>query len=186
MAVHPAGKRVSTAEVDSLYKFQFKAQSIDVIPIGDDPDNPTYITGLVLDEVSDGFSLGLTGSLSDEDTGAIVNNTGKDISMSGSFTYQPDNSGSTSRLQMWSETSTDGVSWVENTLSGRTMEVSSNAESTSTKKSSIINWASGEYLRFAVYDSGGGSVNFEPITISVNGGTDNVTSLSFEWYLQER
>lgn len=111
------------SSIATLPKVQFQAETTDTITISDDSDNPSYITGLTLDSESSDFVPTLTGASADEDTGAIVNNTGKTLYMAGDFTYQPNNQGSTSRLQMWSERSLDGITWTENQYSGRTIEV---------------------------------------------------------------
>ncbi len=174
-------------EVNTLLDRQhFYMSSSDTISIGDDPDNPSYVTGLVKATTStDGIVTALTGASLDTDEGAVQNNSGRTLTMTGTFSYQPDNTGAASRVEVWSERSSDGATWTENAGSARSVEVSSANEASGTKFSAVSEWLDGEYLRFAMYDSGSGSISYVPLTLSVNGGTDNASGPSFVWALEE-
>lgn len=161
----------------------FEASTLARIPLVDgissDDQNPTIITGMAFDFVKGAFEVVMDGPWSD--TGAIRNNTGLTLDGIGTFSYYPDNSGTTSRLDMWSEVSVDGVAITPTPLSARSIEVSSTSESSGTKASTIIGWAPGEMLRFVLTDSGGGSINLGPPEIQARGAT--LQGASFKWQL---
>lgn len=169
--------------VDALETFEFDAVSNSRVPlagsISDDDTDPTLVSGLVLESQNGGFELVSTGPWAD--TGAILNNTGFDVDCIGSFDIFPDNSGAASRIDMWSETSTDGITISVNDGSARSIEVASSSESTLTKSSKVIGWANGDMLRFAFTDSGGGTIFVTQANVAARGGT--VTSPAFSWRL---
>ena len=146
--------------------------------ISTDPLNPTYITGLAISEQTGGFELVTTGPWAN--TGAVLNNTGFDVDVIGTFSYYPDNSGASSRIDMWSETSTDGISIIENDDSARSIEVPSNGESSGTKSSRFTNWANGDMVRFAFTDTGGGDCSFVVPVVATTQGTVDAASFSFQ------
>jgi len=139
---------------------------------------PTYATGLSLSEVSGGFELVTTGPWAN--TGAVLNNTGFDIDVIGTFSYYPDNSGGTSRIDMWSETSADGIIIVENAGSARSIEIASSGESSGTKASRFLSWKNGEMVRFAFTDTGAGDCAFAPPSVTSTQGTVTAPSFSFQ------
>lgn len=146
--------------------------------ISDDPLNPTYLTGLTISEQTGGFEIVTTGPWAN--TGAVLNNTGFDLDVIGTFSYYPDNSGATSRIDMWSETSTDGVSIIENEDSARSIEIPNNGESSATKSSRFTNWANGDMVRFAFTDTGGGACSFVVPVVTTTQGTVDAASFSFQ------
>ena len=158
----------------------FIARSSTSIPVSSSSAAPSYVDGLALLAASDAFELVNTGPWAG--TGAILNNSGYDLDMIGSFGFFPDNSGTLSRVDFWSERSADGVVITENELSARSVEVTSTTEATQTKDSSIVNWKHGDMLRFAFYDSGGGAISFVQPTVLAN-GSENVLGPSFSWQL---
>lgn len=161
----------------------FEASTLDRIPavggVSEDDLNPTFATGMTLDFVKGDFEIVADGPWAN--TGAIRNNTGLTVDGIGTFSYYPDNSGAPSRLDMWSETSTDGVVITITPLSARSIEIPSNAETSGTKASTIIGWGPGEMLRFAFTDSGRGEFNLQPAEIQARGAT--LQSASFKWQL---
>lgn len=148
--------------------------------ISSDPLNPTYLTGLEISEQTGGFELVTTGPWAN--TGAVLNNTGEGvvIDMMGTFTFNPDNSGGASRVEMWSETSSDGITIIENDDSARKIEVPSAAETTGSKASRFTNVNHGDMIRFAFVDTGTGSVAFVPISVISTQGTVRAPSFSFQ------
>lgn len=168
------------ATLDSLPKLHFGAYTADTIIVGSDPNNPTYVTGVVL-----ALSSRPEFTLIDAATGLIRNDSTRSFPMAGTVTYQLSGSGTPATLFLWSEKSTDdGVSFVENALSLRTSEVANNQESSQTKSSAVALWAPGESIRWAMYKTGSGTVTISAPSATVNTG-NVVTGLSFYWQLGE-
>ena len=169
--------------VTDLKTLSFSASTINRVPLtgglSDDGTDPTLITGLTMTSQIGGFELVTTGAWAD--TGAVLNNTGFDVDDLGAFDFYPNNTGGTSRIDMWSETSTDGVTITVNELSARSIEVSGTGESSDSKVSKAFDWKHGEMLRFAFTDSGGGSIAFEQASVSGRGQV--ILSPSFGWQL---
>lgn len=158
----------------------FIARSEVEITIPDTSAAPAYAVGLAILAGSDLFELVTTGPWAN--TGAILNKSGYDLDCIGSYGFFPNNSGSSSRIDFWSEKSEDGVIVTENQLSARSVEVTNTTEATQTKDSSIFGWKHGEMLRFAMYDSGGGSIKLvQPIVLA--NGVNNILGPSFSWQL---
>ena len=173
--------RNRTANAASMQLPSFEAESnAPPIAVSDDSANPSYIEGLTLISAQGGIELVTTGPWAN--TGALINNSDLTLDMLGTFDFYPDNSGNASRLDFWSEKSTDGITITENQGSARRVEVSGTAESTNTKSSKVSVWAPGEMLRFAVYDSGGGSISLIQPTVLANGSV-TVTGPIFFWAL---
>ena len=163
--------------------FEFDASTGERIPlaggISEDDNAPTFATGLAFDSVLGDFELVTTGPWAN--TGAVLNNTGFDVDAVGTFDVYLKNNGTVSRLDIWSESSSDGVVITVNTNSARSLEVSNSSESSQTKSSKIQNWKHGDMVRFCFTDTGGGDCNLEQANISGRGQT--VTSPSFAWRL---
>lgn len=170
-----------------LYAFENGALSFSVLTrdripltggISTDPLNPTYLTSLEISEQSGGFELVTTGPWAN--TGAVLNNTGFDIDALGTFSYYPDNSGGISRVDMWSETSADGITITENADSARSIEIAGSGESSGTKSSRFTNWPNGSMVRFAFTDTGGGACAFLPLSVTSTQGTVSAPAFSFQ------
>lgn len=159
---------------------EFEVETQDTIAISGNSASPSYITGLVVTSVAGGLELVTTGPWAN--TGALLNNTGNTLDMLGVFDFHPDNTGSASRLDIWTEKSTDGITVTENAGSARTIEIANNAESTSTKSSHVTSWADGDMLRFAMYDSGGGAISLVQSSVLAN-GANTINGPSFFWSL---
>lgn len=162
-------------------KLHFSMYSVDAIPIGTDPNNPTYITGAVM--------IGSSSSqftLLDAATGLVRNDSGRTISMIGTASYQMDNgTGGTAQLNLWSERSDDdGLTFVENTRTLRDSEASNTSASSQTKAAGAELWKHGESIRFAMFNGAGGTLTFSPPTALVNGG-NTVEGFSFLLMLSE-
>lgn len=155
------------AKLDSLPKSYFSLYTQASIAISTDPDAPTYLSGCVLDK-----AVGWT--LLDATTGVVKNTSGRTISFSGgSITLQLDNgTGGTAILKLWSERSDDDfVTFAENERSLRSIPISNNTEASQTKSSKGIDILPGESIRFAMYNSSGGSLSLTSPTDTVNGGS---------------
>lgn len=146
--------------------------------ISTDEANPTYLTGLVFGEQAGGFELVTTGPWAN--TGAVLNNTGFEVDVIGTFSYYPDNSSGTSRIDIWSETSADGITITENANSARSIEVAGTGESSGTKSSRFTAWKNGEMVRFAFTDTGSGACAFSVPVVSTTQGTIDAPSFSFQ------
>ncbi len=170
------------AVYDEDKTLSFRVITTDRIPsingISTDPANPTYATGLQIDSEEGGFELVNTGPWAN--TGAVRNVTGFDIDVIGTFSFYPDNSGGTSRIDMWSETSMDGITILENAGSARSIEVANSGESTSTKSSRFTDWPNGGMIRFVFTDTGGGQCALvKPVVTTTQGAIDGA-SFSFQ------
>lgn len=183
----PFGKRggsisaVDKAKLDKLPMLHFGAYTLATIAVSTDPDNPTYLSGVALFPTS---SPEFT--LLDAATGLIRNDSDRTFSMQGTATYQlVQGAGGAGNLQLWSERSEDdGVTFVENPYSLRTSEVPNNSSNSQTKSSGVDQWAPGESVRWAMYNSGAGTVTLDGPSDTVNNG-NIVEGLTFYWQLNE-
>ncbi len=169
------------AKLSNLPKLHFGAYTVDTISVSTDPNAPTYLTGVSLFPTSSPDFTVL-----DAATGLIKNTSTKTFSMQGTATYQTvQGAGGAGNLQLWSERSVnDGVSFVENPFSLRTSEVPNNSSNSQTKSSGVDQWAPGESIRWAMYNSGSGAVTLDGPSDTVNNG-NVVDGLSFYWQLNE-
>jgi hypothetical protein len=160
--------------------------SVATIPIAGTLAAPSYFNSFMAGE-SNNPSLvpTLTGPGGDQDTGAIVNNTGKVLTMDGSIAYLTVYAGFAGNVSVWSERSTDGINWTPNPGSYRNWDVSFVSGGSVTQKSAVLNWQPGEYLRFAMVNTGGGTLSLQSVSAAVN-GNQQVDSLSVYWTLEER
>lgn len=169
---------------DELNK-RMSLASIDSITIDGSLATPSYFTGLnVLPTNDSGFVPTLTGIGGDEDTGAVVNNTGKTLSMTGLVSIESDTGGFTSSVTVWSEFSEDGIIWTPQPLSKRDWSVAFIAEGSQTNESAVQDWLPGQYLRFAFALVGGATVTLSNNPITVN-GDQIVDGFSVKWSLNE-
>ncbi|CAL9955515.1 hypothetical protein VPHK225_0010 [Vibrio phage K225] len=158
----------------------FAILSTSNIAIGADADAPTYMSGTSLAaSSSNGFTL------LDAATGLVKNNTGKTLTMAGTVSFQTtQGAGGASELFLWSERSSDdGVSFAENALSLRTIDIENNTGDSQTKVSAVSDWLDGESVRFAMYRTGG-DVTLDSPSTAVNGG-NTAEGVSFIWQLNE-
>lgn len=159
----------------------FGAYTIDSISVSTDPNAPTYLTGVALFPSSSSEFTIIT------DTGGVQwirNDSDKTFSMQGTATYQiVQGAGGAGNLQLWSERSEDdGVTFIENPFSLRTSEVPNNSDNSQTKSSGVDQWAPGESIRWAMYNSGAGAVTLAAPSDTVNGG-NVINGLTFYWQL---
>jgi hypothetical protein len=150
------------------------ANSITTTVVNSDPADPSYLLGLTIQHADDI-------SLVDAATGAIVNDTGRTITMTGSISYNPvKGGGAAAQLNIVSERSNDlGVSWFGNLNSRRTVEVANSAESFGTKVSLIIDWEPDQWLRFRVW-LGAGVLSFVSTSTIAMGETFVTPSIVWE------
>ena len=166
-------------KLSRISEYHFGAYTNDTIAVSTDPNAPTYLTGVGLfPSSSPEFTL------LDAATGLIRNDSDKTFSMQGTATYQiVQGAGGAGNLQLWSERSEDdGVTFVENPFSLRTSEVPNNSDNSQTKSSGVDRWAPGESIRWAMYNSGAGSITLTAPSDTVNGG-NVINGLSFYWQL---
>ena len=174
----------TTAEAQEILDIYTKASlamfSLDTIPISDDPDDCSFVTGLIAAVTPiDGFAI------ADVATGAISNNSTRTYKLcSGTVSIQPSQQGGgTDKLTIFSEYSDDnGATWTVNQYSKRGIRANSAEESFSTKVSIATNWIPGRWIRFRMVTDG--SITINPISETVQGG-QTITAPSFAWELSE-
>lgn len=153
----------------------FQLASKDTLVISTDKANPSYMTGNIINVSNGSFGL------SDATTGSVKNTGGRTYGVvKGTLSFQPDNVGGTSAtIQIFSESSLDnGVTWVMNPNSLRSVEVPATGESFRTLVSFYTGWAPNQCIRFGfVMDAGTASFAKKSDTIK---GTV-VDSYSFLW-----
>lgn len=169
--------------LDGLPKLHFGAFTNTDILVGLDPNNPTYLTNIAL------FPSSSTEFQLITDGGGIQwvkNNSNKMFSMQGTVTYQTlQGAGGSAELHLWSERSDDdGATFVENPFSLRTSEVRNNSTNSQTKSSGVDQWKPGESIRWAMYNTGGGTITLSGPSDVVNGG-NILEGLAFYWQLNE-
>lgn len=155
----------------------FFASSFDTITITDSTVLPSFLGPLTLDH-NDEITL------IDAVTGAVRNDSGRVITMTGSINYNPNKGGGgTTTLNLVSERSDDnGVTWFGNLNSRRSIEINNSGESFGTKLSLIVDWEPGQLLRFRAWRVSG-SLVFESSDASALGQT--FTTPSLVWELSE-
>ena len=169
--------RVSFLEekTDNVY---FAAAVLEDVFINEDEQNPSFFPNMQLVSVN-------KVSLEDSATGTFKNESGRVVEyMEGSLSFQPNKSGGgVSILKLISERSFDGVNWVGNLNSLRSIEVPNNGESFNTVISVLLDWQPDELIRFRCYNSTNPNMVFEV-------PTDNILNQNFEgpsmyWTLHE-
>lgn len=158
-------------------KNYFFAASDETVTIGEDADNPSFITDLHLIK-NRGFEI-------DSIDGKIKNISGRLINyMSGTVSFQPEkDAASTTLLYIWGERSLDGVTWTQNIGSLRSLEIPGSGETFKTSISIIRDFHPNEYMRFRVYAVGAGGLTLVPPSITSDGKT--ISGHSVLWELQE-
>jgi len=159
----------------------FGAYTTDTILVSTDANTPTYLTGIGLFPTS---SPEFT--LLDTATGLIRNDSNKTFSMQGTVNYQTtQGAGGSGDLKLWSERSDDdGITFTENPFSLRTSEVPNNSNNSQTKSSGVDQWGPGQSIRWAMYNSGPGSITLDSPSDTVNNG-NIIEGLTFYWQLNE-
>lgn len=182
---------LTAAQESSLYTITdyppkvLSVASLDTITVDGTADSPSYLTGLYpIGPSSEGLTPSLTGTSLDTDTGAILNNTGRDLTMSGDFSFTGNYSTNLGEVALWSETSTDGETWTERDRSFRRLDVPTISEGSTSNASKVANWADGTYLRLAFFLDGSGDLTFEPTSETVN-GSNEIGSFAAFWSLIE-
>lgn len=172
------------AVLDSLPKLHFGALYPDVIPVSNDPDNPTRFEGAILLTLVPTSSPEFELIIGVDGTQWLKNNSTKTVNMAGTVSYQLDNGvGGAANINLWSEiTDDDGLTFVEADVSLRTSSISNTTASSQTKASAINSFAPGQAIRWAFYNSESSTLTLTPPSATVNGG-NVVTGLSFFWEL---
>lgn len=152
----------------------FFAYSDDTMLLSEDGNNPSYMTGFVFD--SDGNF-----TLTDANTGAIRNDSGRVLNMSGTFSYTPIivGGGGSRTVHIVSESSVDGINWTPFPGSHRPVDVSNSITSFKTTVSFVLNWPVGAYGRFRMFTTGG-QVQLQPTSVAALGTTIAGRSVIFE------
>lgn len=172
-------------QVDLLPYKRMSLASQDSIAIDGSLATPSYFTGLVpLPKNNPGFVPTLTGVGANEDTGAVVNNTGKAMSMTGVVSIESDTGGFSSSVTVWSEFSEDGINWTPQPFSKRDWSIAFIAEGSQANESAVAEWMPGQYLRFAFALVGGSTVTLSNNPVTVN-GSQQVDGFSVKWNLTE-
>ena len=158
-------------------KGSFIVATSDTIPISNDPDASSFFTGLAAINGIDGFEVDLA-------SGSVRNISGRTLSvMSGTVSTQPSKTGGAATiLDLFSETSTDLITWTKNANSARTYTITNTGQSFRTTVSFVNGWANNEYVRFKFF-ADDSTLSFTPTSIVADG--DTINSYSAVWALTE-
>lgn len=162
-------------EVTTAY---FSVLSDAVLTISEDADNASIVTGLTIDGKLEGWEV-------DDTHNALRNVSGRTLSESiGLFSLHKTSANNSDKiLKVYSETSNDnGVTWVVNNESGRTIGVSGQTEDFESLSSEAFNVLDNSMVRFRFF-ADGSDVSLTPVSFVVNGET--VIGPSFRWRLGE-
>lgn len=162
----------------SRTRLNFLVASSDSISVSNDPNASSFFTGLAGLGDNQGFTV-------DAATGSVINTSGRNIAkVTGQISIQPTKSGgSVTLLSVFSEKSTDGVSWTKNANSARTYDLSNTGESFKTSASFTLNWSNGEYLRFRMF-ANDATISLEPPSVVADSVT--IEGYSVVWELEEK
>ena len=157
----------------------FVVYKLDPVNINFDASNPSFFNDLLLSSAR-GFELW------DSATGSVKNKTGRKIAWcEGTINFQPNkDSGGISLLKLVSERSNDeGLTWIPNELSLRSIEISNSGETFRTVISAVIDWKPNEIIRFRCYNASGAEITFEQPADIING--EIYAGPSLLWSLRE-
>lgn len=174
----------SPSEVDEavdivINRPYFTVVSTGTVSIGNSA-NPSILTGLYVVTPIQGFELNAS-------IGAVRNLTGRNIPlMLGNLALHITkmSGGSDMKLEVYSEVSPDGITWIKNPLNLRQKTFSKDAIDFWTMPSGMIDWPSNYYVRFRLFTNSSGTMNLVAPTSTV--GTDNLVGLSVVWFMEER
>jgi len=158
-------------------KKHFVVATADNIAVSSDSNATSFFTGLVELNGIEGFEIHVP-------SGSVKNVTGKTMAeMTGTISTQPSKSGGNSSvLSLYSERSTDLVTWTKNVNSARIYTIVNAGQSFRTTVSFVSDWVDGEYLRFKFF-ADDATISFDPASIVADG--DTVNSYSAVWNLLE-
>ena len=160
------------------YDINILAVSTDSIAIPQGEANFIPFSGLSILGMTSGFTL-------DPVTGAIKNETGRNLTVTGGLSVQEERTGGggSDRWHLYSQTSTDDqATWVNNTSSGRSFDLSNDSQSYDSILSFLGSWPDGAWVRFVFYGDDN-TMSFEPTSFPVAGG-GTMTGYSVVWTLR--
>jgi len=154
--------------------------TLDTVSIGIDGDAPSLFTGLGTLVTNNDFLISAVDGSAQNKTGRVLD------ACLGTVSFQPNKlGGGTTIVNFWSERSTDGIVWTQNSNSLRILEVSNSGETFKTTVSSALDWQIDEFIRFRVYAATGGAIEFTSPSDTVLGG-EVIQGYSVLWELGER
>lgn len=158
-------------------KTSFKVNSEETLVL-DDVTNPKHFN-LDLVDTPTGFEYEAT-------TQSIRNRSGRSVDMVGMLGVQAIRTGTQdATLYIYSETSSDGVTWIKNSNSLREWVLKKDAVDFLTIPSvTITAWANGDRIRFKFYKAGTGGVTLLTPEQVVQG--DTIKGQSMIWFLDEQ
>jgi hypothetical protein len=161
----------------SRTRLNFFVASITTVAVPNSPNAATFFPGLVGVGENTGFTVHPT-------TGSVRNASGRDLAkVTGVISIQPVKSGgNVSLLSFFSEKSVDGVTWVKNSFSARTYDISNTGDSFKTSASFTTEWPNNSYLRFRFF-ADDSTLSFVSPTVIADG--DTIRGYSMAWELEE-
>ena len=158
-------------------KVHFIVATKDTIPVPNDPNASGFFTGYASINSISGFEV-------DAVSGSVRNVSGRTIGqMGGTISFSPSKSGgTTSELDIFSERSSDKITWTKNINSARSYQITNTGQSFRTTVSFITNWQNNEYVRFKFF-SDSSTLSFASSAIVADG--DSIDSYSSVWDLIE-
>ncbi len=171
-----SGLKKGGVDVETV-KAGFQLKSTVTTSVPSDQNAAAFIVGLEAIGALDGFVLDAT-------IGAIQNNTGRTIPlMAGPISVNPSKTGgSSSQLNLFSETSADKTAWIKNAESARSDTILNAGQTLLTKPSIMEGWASGDWLRFRMFASDN---TLSIVAPSFTADSVLISGRSFEWILKE-
>lgn len=166
--------------LDSLPKIHFGSYSNDTIAISNDLSAPSSTTNMVLLPTSSPEIL-----LSDAIGGVFKNNSTRTLTMEGVvITQMGAGTGGEAVVVLFSERSSDGITWVVNDNSLREGRIPNATPDSRTYPAGISEWQPGHYARFRIANKSSSSANLARPTEIVN-NADSVGGFSFYFQLNE-
>lgn len=160
-------------------KSKFAIVSEDEITIGDS-SNASIMPGFYIVNTPIGFEL-------EESTSSMINISGRDVELTlgtlALHAIQTSGSGS-ALMQVYSETSADGVTWEYNPINLRQKTFRNDEINFWSMSSGMINWKNGWRVRFRFFTDSNSDIMLKAPTTVVNGTT--IKGLSVVWTMEEQ
>lgn len=149
--------------------YRFFAYSYDTIAVSNVETSPSFFTGLDFPEDTDNFGFEINPV-----DGSVKNVTTLDFTnVTGTISFQPFKAGGgTTKYYLWSEHSDDdGLTWVTNEGSLRTIEIPNNGETFQSGISAQVNWTSMRIVRFKMLEIDSSGLTLQSPSQIINGET---------------
>ena len=160
-----------------IHRAEFMIISRATTAVSVDQDASSFVIGMEFELNTGEFQL-------EADVGGVRNISGRTLVVNEGLVSMHLTSTNVSNklIRIFSERSTDKITWTKNADSGRQTSISSNTEDYGSKSSEAFNWLPNEVIRFKVF-ADGANVSLTPASFLADG--DTVTGPSFRWKLKE-